>query len=108
MWPSTDDEAGKVFKSVCCEFFGTCKGLHMEVMRAIAAGLGIEESWFDGYTDRGDNTLRLLHYPPVKKEVFEKNKMQVRAGEHTDYGMYLPLLFCRPFIPTLDSFILRM
>jgi isopenicillin N synthase-like dioxygenase len=89
MWPSTEDEEGKEFKKVSMEFFDTCKIMHMQVMRAIAAGLGIDESWFDGYTDRGDNTLRLLHYPPVKKEVFDKNKLQVRAGEHSDYGKCL-------------------
>ena len=61
-------------------------------MRAIAVGLGIEESWFDNYTDVGDNTLRLLHYPEVRKGVFEINPGQVRAGEHSDYGS-ITLLF---------------
>jgi len=89
MWPSTEDEEGKAFKKTSVAFFEECKHLHMEVMRAIAVGLGIDEGWFDGYTDRGDNTLRLLHYPPARKEVFEKNKLQVRAGEHTDYGAYV-------------------
>ncbi|KAF2432360.1 thymine dioxygenase [Tothia fuscella] len=92
MWPSVEDEAGRVFKEKSLAFFEECKGLHMQVMRAIAVGLGIEEGWFDKYTDRGDNTLRLLHYPPVRKEVFQKNKLQVRAGEHTDYGS-ITLLF---------------
>ena len=58
----------------------------MQVMRCIAVGLGIEEKWFDEFTDRGDNTLRLLHYPPVDKATFDKNEKQVRAGAHTDYG----------------------
>ena len=58
----------------------------MQVMRAIAVGMSIEEKWFDDFTNRGDNTLRLLHYPPVKKEVFERNQNQLRAGAHTDYG----------------------
>ncbi|KIW03576.1 uncharacterized protein PV09_05331 [Verruconis gallopava] len=90
MW--ADDEAGKRFKATMLSFFDTCKNLHIELMRAIAVGLGIDESWFDGYTDRGDNTLRLLHYPPVKKAVFDANKSQVRAGAHTDYGS-VTLLF---------------
>jgi len=90
MW--ADDEAGQVFKKSMLTFFEECKNLHMEVMRAMAVGLGIQETWFDGFTDNGDNTLRLLHYPPVRKEVFEKNKAQVRAGEHTDYGS-ITLLF---------------
>jgi isopenicillin N synthase-like dioxygenase len=88
MWPSTEDESGKVFKGKSLAFFEECKGLHMQIMRAIAVGLGIDEDWFDSYTDKGDNTLRLLHYPPVRKEVFQKNKLQVRAGEHTDYGKF--------------------
>jgi len=83
---------GKKFKEVMLDFFAQCKELHVEVMRAIAVGMGLPESYFDGYTDVGDNTLRLLHYPGVKKSIFKENKMQVRAGEHTDYGS-ITLLF---------------
>jgi isopenicillin N synthase-like dioxygenase len=92
MWPSQESQSAKQFKKLMMDFHGQCKNLHIEVMRAVAAGLGIEKSWFDEYTSRGDNTLRLLHYPPVKKEVFDKNKNQVRAGEHSDYGS-ITLLF---------------
>lgn len=87
-----EDAEGKVFKETMLKFHDTCKALHMELMRAIAVGLNIEPSWFDVYTDRGDNTLRLLHYPPVNKEVFDKNSLQVRAGAHSDYGS-VTLLF---------------
>jgi isopenicillin N synthase-like dioxygenase len=90
-WPS-GDEAAKDFKETMLSFHDSCKELHIEVMRAIAVGMGLEEGYFDGYTDGGDNTLRLLHYPEVKKDVFRKNKLQVRAGEHTDYGS-ITLLF---------------
>jgi isopenicillin N synthase-like dioxygenase len=85
-WPDGFDAEGKEFKSQMMDFFDQCKKLHMQVMRAIAVGLDIEEGWFDSYTDDGDNTLRLLHYPQVEVEVFKKNKLQVRAGAHTDYG----------------------
>lgn len=90
MWPS-GDEAAKEFKQEMLGFFETCKNLHMQVMRAIALGMGLEESWFDGFTDAGDNTLRLLHYPGVSKSVFKRNdgQLQVRAGEHSDYGMLI-------------------
>ncbi|KAF1835565.1 Clavaminate synthase-like protein [Decorospora gaudefroyi] len=93
MWPSGDEEA-KEFKDQMMAFFETCKGLHMQVMRAIALGMGIEETWFDGFTDAGDNTLRLLHYPSVSKSIFKRNdgQLQVRAGEHSDYGS-ITLLF---------------
>jgi isopenicillin N synthase-like dioxygenase len=89
MWPSTEgDEDAKVFKEVMQEFHGTCKDLHVQLMRAIALGMGIDEKWFDGFTDVGDNTLRLLHYPGVPKSVFKRSdgQLQVRAGEHSDYG----------------------
>lgn len=91
MWPSGDEEA-VVFKKQMMAFFETCKQLHMQVMRAIALGMGIEESWFDEFTDAGDNTLRLLHYPGVSKQIFKRNdgQLQVRAGEHSDYGRTAP------------------
>ncbi|CAK3858288.1 2-oxoglutarate-dependent dioxygenase [Lecanosticta acicola] len=85
-WPDRFDEEGGVFKERMLEFHDLVKQLHVQIMRAIAVGLGIEESWFDGYTTRGDNTLRLLHYPEVKSDVFQKNKSTMRAGAHTDYG----------------------
>jgi isopenicillin N synthase-like dioxygenase len=85
-WPDEFDDEGKQFKAHMLEFFERCKQMHMQVMRAIAIGMGLEETWFDGFCDVGDNTLRLLHYPEVKAEVFKKNKNQVRAGAHSDYG----------------------
>jgi len=90
MWPPTEgDDEAKVFKDVMLKFHDTCKELHMQLMRAIALGMGIDEKWFDGFTDGGDNNLRLLHYPGVPKSVFkrEDGQLQVRAGEHSDYGM---------------------
>lgn len=83
-WPEDDD--GKRFRAHMQEFHEVCKSMHVQVMRAIAFGLGLEETWFDGYADGGDNTLRLLHYPEVKAEVFKNNKNTVRAGAHSDYG----------------------
>lgn len=93
-WPdeaSLEKVAG--FKSTMLEFFGQCKAIHVEVMRAIAVGMGLEdEAYFDTFVDEGDNTLRLLHYPAVKSEVFKVNPGQVRAGAHSDYGS-ITLLF---------------
>jgi isopenicillin N synthase-like dioxygenase len=92
-WPDAKgDEEARKFKETMLQFHDLCKGLHIEVMRAIAVGMGLDEGYFDSYTDLGDNTLRLLHYPPAPKAVFKSNKLQVRAGEHTDYGS-ITLLF---------------
>lgn len=54
------------------EFFDQCKDLRIAIVRAIAVGLDIDEHWFDSYGDAGDNTLRLLHYPEVKADVFRQ------------------------------------
>ncbi|KAH7304521.1 oxidoreductase [Stachybotrys elegans] len=91
-WPDSFDNEGKMFKSSMLAFFDECQHVNLEIMRAIAVGLGIQEHWFDSFCDAGDNTLRLLHYPKVSTEVFRKNKFQVRAGAHTDYGS-ITLLF---------------
>jgi len=87
-FPDRFDDQGVEFTKTMKEFFLTCKDLHVKVMRSIALGMGLEETFFDRYTDGGDNNLRLLHYPSAKKEVFVKNKGQVRAGCHTVCVIY--------------------
>ncbi|KAL1862776.1 hypothetical protein VTK73DRAFT_6650 [Phialemonium thermophilum] len=90
-WPK---EEGPLvgFRATMLDFFNQCKELHVEVMRAIAVGMGLDPHFFDSFVNAGDNTLRLLHYPAVRKEVFRTNPDQVRAGEHSDYGS-ITLLF---------------
>ncbi|KIW40229.1 uncharacterized protein PV06_07443 [Exophiala oligosperma] len=92
-WPSRfGDDEGQKFTNDMQGFSLRLKNLHIQVMRAIALGMGYDEGFFDGYTDAGDNTLRLLHYPSVKKSIWRRNPNQVRAGEHSDYGS-ITLLF---------------
>jgi isopenicillin N synthase-like dioxygenase len=91
-WPNKLDAAGEVFTETMKSFFLTCQDLHVNVMRAIALGMGMDEYFFDSHTNGRDNNLRLLHYPSVLKSVFKDNPDQVRAGEHSDYGS-ITLLF---------------
>ncbi|ETN42226.1 uncharacterized protein HMPREF1541_04167 [Cyphellophora europaea CBS 101466] len=91
-WPDKIDAAGAAFATDMKAFFLTCKALHGQVMRAIALAMGLRPDFFDGFTDAGDNNLRLLHYPAVLKSVFRHNPDQVRAGAHSDYGS-ITLLF---------------
>ena len=91
-WPDKIDEEGAEFTETMKSFHLLLKDLHINVMRAIALGMGLDEHFFDPFTDGGDNTLRLLHYPAVLKSVFKNNPDQVRAGEHSDYGS-ITLLF---------------
>ncbi|KID90964.1 thymine dioxygenase [Metarhizium guizhouense ARSEF 977] len=90
-WP-TEDGKLKGFRTDMKDFFSQCQKLHVEVMRAIALGMDLQEDFFDRFVHVGDNTLRLLHYPSVKADVFRVNPGQVRAGEHSDYGS-ITLLF---------------
>ncbi|PQK12131.1 hypothetical protein BB8028_0003g07490 [Beauveria bassiana] len=89
-WPAQGKVDG--FREEMMAFFERCQELHVQVMRAIAMGLGLDETHFDGFVDCADNTLRLLHYPQVKANVFKNKVGQLRAGEHTDYGS-VTLLF---------------
>lgn len=91
-WPDRFDAEGTKFKEHMLDFFGQLKQLHLQVMSAIAVGMGLDANWFERFCDAGDNTLRLLHYPEVEAEVFRLNKNQVRAGAHSDYGS-ITLLF---------------
>ncbi|OAR05658.1 hypothetical protein LLEC1_04916 [Akanthomyces lecanii] len=91
-WPDSFDDEGKMFRSNMLSFFDQCQLLNIQIMEAIAVGLGIQANWFDSFCDAANNNLRLLHYPEVSAEVFQKNKLQVRAGAHTDYGS-ITLLF---------------
>lgn len=92
-WPvEAPGSAVDGFKQTMLAFHDQCKELHVEVMRAIAVGMGLAETYFDPFVDGGDNTLRLLHYPAVKSDVFRINPGQVRAGAHSDYGS-ITLLF---------------
>lgn len=84
LWPDKYDEQGAEFRETMVDFFDRCKALHVAVMRGIALGLGFDQGYFDGYVGKGDNTLRLLHYPPVAKKDFQAGR--VRAGAHSDYG----------------------
>ncbi|KAF5717777.1 gibberellin 20-oxidase [Fusarium mundagurra] len=80
------------FRKDMLGFFEKCRQLHVEVMKAIAVGMGLDDRFFDSFVDVGDNTLRLLHYPAVESDVFKTKPGTVRAGAHSDYGS-ITLLF---------------
>lgn len=84
LWPDRVEAEGVDFAVTMKEFFLHCQELHRIVMRGVALGMGLEETFFDDYVRKGDNTLRLLHYPPVAKDAFKAGRE--RAGAHTDYG----------------------
>lgn len=91
-WPDRLDDDGRDFKETMLSFFDMCDALHKQIMRAIALGMNLPELFFEEFINEGDNHLRLLHYPPARKEIFRRHPRQVRASEHTDCGS-ITLLF---------------
>ncbi|GBE79949.1 UPF0676 protein [Sparassis crispa] len=88
-WPQESDAPR--FKETMLQFFQTCHELHVLVMRAIAIGLDLDETFFDDKIHEQYHNLRLLSYPPIRTHLLQKEG-QARAGAHSDYGT-LTLLF---------------
>ncbi|KAJ6538542.1 hypothetical protein DFH09DRAFT_1177172 [Mycena vulgaris] len=88
-WPAETDVPE--FKKSMLGFWKQCHELHVHVMRSIAIGLELEESFFDDKIQEQCHNLRLLSYPPIKRALLDKEG-QARAGAHSDYGT-LTLLF---------------
>lgn len=61
--------------------------LGVQVLRAIARYLGLDDRFFDEPVRLGNSVLRLLHYPPVPTEA-----PGVRAGAHEDINVITLLL----------------
>ena len=79
-WPQESDAPG--FKRTMLDFYETCHGLHVHVMRAIALGLKLEESFFDRLIDEKCHNLRLLSYPSIRASLLAKEGT-ARAGAHS-------------------------
>ena len=82
-------EGDEGFRQTMLDFFSACNATAMNLCEAMAIALNLTESFFVRKHDRYDNTLRLLHYPPIEQI---PSLLQLRAGEHSDYGSFT-LLF---------------
>ena len=85
LWP---DQSQPEFKTTMLDFEQQCWQLGMKVLSCFAEKLGFEPNFFAHAHDRNQadyqNTLRLLHYLPIKDiTVLDANCW--RAGAHTDF-----------------------
>lgn len=55
----------------------------VEILRAIALHLQLDENYFDDRVTKGNSILRAIHYPPIT----EDPKDAIRAGEHEDINL---------------------
>ena len=81
-WPNSE------FEAFMRTFYKSVTSIASDVMAAFAIALDLPKGFFDERHTGLTQTLRLLHYPPVKYV----SEGQLGAGAHTDYGT-LTVLF---------------
>jgi isopenicillin N synthase-like dioxygenase len=89
VWPAEELLPG--FKDFCMEFFWTCNKVGMDLFRAVAIGLGLDQEYFVSYHEDADHIFRLQHYPAVEKQALVDGT-KARVVPHSDYGS-MTLLF---------------
>ncbi|KAF8879771.1 thymine dioxygenase [Gymnopilus junonius] len=72
------------FKEACLDFYWTCYETEKVILRALALGFHLPETFFLHYHSEADNQLRLLHYPSIPAKVLE-DKDASRIPSHTDF-----------------------
>lgn len=60
----------------------------INVLRALALYIGLDEFYFDKWAKNGNSILRPIHYPPITEEP----KGAVRAGAHGDINLITLLM----------------
>ena len=63
--------------------YQTLENTGMQMLRAIALFLKLDENYFDQWVHNGNSILRPIHYPPVQTLKTDA----VRAGEHEDINL---------------------
>jgi isopenicillin N synthase-like dioxygenase len=71
------------FRDAMLNYFATYDALHLDVLRAIALGMDLDEEYFTAMCNANHQNLRLLHYPPVERGRIQPAG-QKRGGIHTD------------------------
>lgn len=67
-------------------FYWDCNGLGIEILRALALGLNLDNENHLAQKHSGhNNQLRLLHYLPVPADDLEKDRV-ARCPAHTDWS----------------------
>lgn len=63
--------------------FRALENTGVQMLRAIALHLKLDEFYFDDRVTKGNSILRAIHYPPIT----EDPKDAIRAGEHEDINL---------------------
>lgn len=85
--PSVSDVAN--FDDATQALFTEFDNFGVQILRAVALYLDLDERWFDTAIEQGNSLLRLLHYPP---QLTAPTNGAVRAAEHQDINLITLLL----------------
>lgn len=87
IWPEEVPE----FKELSIEAYKTLEQAGLQVLRAIALHLGLEEHYFDDKVRQGNSILRQIHYFPIENpDAIPADA--VRAAEHGDINLITLLM----------------
>jgi isopenicillin N synthase-like dioxygenase len=89
IWLPEEDLPG--FRGFFNRFYALCNQLGLDIMRALALGMGLDEDFFVAYHQNADNQTRILHYPSVPEDLLRLGKAE-RIAAHSDFGT-ITLLF---------------
>ncbi len=87
IWPSEVNG----FKEYTLEAFLTLEKAGVDMLKAIAIYLGLEENYFDDKVQGGNSILRAIHYFPIENPE-EIPDDAVRAAEHGDINLITLLM----------------
>ena len=77
-----------MFTPVLLEAYRSFEKAGMELMRAIALFLDLDEHHFDNQVKNGNSILRAIHYPPITSEPASS----IRAEQHEDINLITLLI----------------
>ena len=86
LWPTEVER----FREATWALYQALESLGDRVLRAVALGLGLEESYFADKTDHGNSILRPIHYPPLAPGLGDPGS--VRSGQHEDINLITLLI----------------
>ncbi len=87
VWPAELPE----MKEIAIEVFKSLEKTGVEMLRAIALYLGLDEHYFDSRVKHGNSILRPIHYFPIENPT-EVPADAVRAAEHGDINLITLLM----------------
>lgn len=87
VWPAELEQ----MEAICTEAYKTLEAAGKQMLKAIAAFLGLPEDYFDAKVHNGNSILRCIHYFPIDNPN-EVPDDAVRAAEHGDINLITLLM----------------